>query len=57
MASSSNSMKDLEERWNNIQIEDEEEGILFEESEGICDEVDARWCLVGRLFLQHSVEE
>ncbi|KAK1401431.1 hypothetical protein POM88_001036 [Heracleum sosnowskyi] len=37
-------MEDLERQWDNLQIEDEEQGILFEESEVLQDEVDARFC-------------
>lgn len=50
MASSSQSIEELGAQWNDLHIEDEEQGVLFDESEGSQDEVDARWCLVGRLL-------
>lgn len=43
-------MDELGDKWAEFQIEDEEEGILFEETERLDDEVDARWCLVGKLL-------
>lgn len=56
MASSSHSMKELEDILNEIQLEDKEEGIMFDDSEGLRDEVDARWCLVGRLLSERPAD-
>lgn len=56
MASSSYSIEDLGERWDEFQIEEEEGGVLFDESEVLKDEVDARWCLVGRLLSDRPVD-
>lgn len=50
MESSSQGMEELGRQWNNLQIEDGKQGILFEESEALHDEIDVLWCLVGRLL-------
>lgn len=50
MTSSSHNIEDLGERWDEFHIEDEDNGVLFEESKVLKDEVDAKWCLVGRLL-------
>lgn len=56
LASSSNNIDELGKQWNDLQIKDEEEGVLFDESEGICDEGDACWCLVGKLLSERPAD-
>ncbi|KAK1387906.1 hypothetical protein POM88_016084 [Heracleum sosnowskyi] len=55
MASSSQNIDELGECWNGLQIEDEEQGVLFDESEGLQDEVDARWCLVDTIVKPYGL--
>ncbi|XP_060971235.1 uncharacterized protein LOC133037758 [Cannabis sativa] len=50
MASSSRDAEELEVRWDDLQIDEEEGGVLFDNPSELEDEVDARWCLVGRLL-------
>ncbi|KAM6542132.1 hypothetical protein CsatB_006579 [Cannabis sativa] len=50
MASSSRDVEELEVRWDDLQIDEEEGGVLFDNPSELEDEVDARWCLVGRLL-------
>ncbi|KAF4380019.1 hypothetical protein G4B88_030011 [Cannabis sativa] len=51
MASSSETMKDVEKQWSNICL-DEEEEFVTELEEDASDEVeyDDRWCLIGKLL-------
>lgn len=53
MTSSSESVRDLKARWDDITLEEEEDGLLASEilSEAI-DEltINTRWCLVGKLL-------
>lgn len=56
MSSKNPDIEELGERWNEFQIEDEEKGVLFDESEVLHDEVDARWCLVGRLLSERPAD-
>uniref|UniRef100_A0A803QDQ2 DUF4283 domain-containing protein n=1 Tax=Cannabis sativa TaxID=3483 RepID=A0A803QDQ2_CANSA len=51
---SSSQVKDLEDRWKDIQLEEEEnEEVYYDENTGGDDDeqaIDTRWCLVGRLL-------
>uniref|UniRef100_A0A803P451 Transposase Tnp1/En/Spm-like domain-containing protein n=1 Tax=Cannabis sativa TaxID=3483 RepID=A0A803P451_CANSA len=51
MASSSGVNKDLEQKWKNICLDDEEENeVVYQEEDVEEIEFDDRWCLVGRLL-------
>lgn len=50
MESHNQRMEDLGKQWDDFHIEDEEKGISFEDTEDLQDEIDARWCLVGKLL-------
>lgn len=56
MASSSKGVEELEGRWSEFHIEEEENGILFDESEELHDEVDTQWCLIGKLLSDRPVD-
>uniref|UniRef100_A0A803PKY1 Zinc knuckle CX2CX4HX4C domain-containing protein n=1 Tax=Cannabis sativa TaxID=3483 RepID=A0A803PKY1_CANSA len=47
MASSSRDAEELEVRWDDLQIDEEEGGVLFDNPSELEDEVDARWVLEG----------
>lgn len=53
MASSSESVRDLKARWDDITLEEEEDGLLALKilSEAIYElTIDTRWCPVGKLL-------
>lgn len=56
MASTGINVEDLGEKWNEFHIEEEDGGVLFDETEVLRDEVDARWCLVGRVLSDRPVD-
>ncbi|KAK1375887.1 hypothetical protein POM88_032080 [Heracleum sosnowskyi] len=56
MASSSRSIDDLGDKWEEFHIEDEEGGVLFDESEVLNDDIDTQWCLVEK-FCHKLFEE
>lgn len=52
MEKGESSVKEIEERWARIRLEEEEEdGVLvYGEEEKWEEVIDTRWCLVGRLL-------
>ena len=56
MASSNNPTTGMEDLYAKITLEDEEEdGIIFEETGDDGDIIDYRWCLVGRFLIDRSI--
>lgn len=50
-------MKSMEEEFAMVSIEDEEQGgIVYEEDAGDLNEIDTRWCLVGRFLTESSID-
>lgn len=47
----------MEENFARVRIEDEEEGgIVYEDTSEIQAEIDVRWCLVGRFLTESSID-
>ncbi|KAM6553201.1 hypothetical protein CsatB_013963 [Cannabis sativa] len=50
-------MEDLGNRWADLNVDDEEDaGFMFDQVEGLMDDFDARWCLVGRLLSDKLID-
>lgn len=57
MTSSRSTMEELEGRYAEIRLEEEEEGgVVYENVEDVTDEIDVRWCLVGKLLSDRPVD-
>lgn len=57
MAGYRDSLKEIEESFANIRIEEEEEGGLsYEETTEDLSELDARWCLVGKFITDSNID-
>ncbi|XP_062100604.1 uncharacterized protein At4g02000-like [Humulus lupulus] len=57
MVSSSTNLKNLEARWDDFQIDDENErGLAFDETVENEVNFDARWCLVGKILYDRSTD-
>lgn len=52
-----NEVQDLKEGFVMISIEDEEQGgVVYEEIADPLNEIDTRWCLVGRFLTESSID-
>ncbi|XP_074323639.1 uncharacterized protein LOC141660543 [Apium graveolens] len=58
MATHNNALKEMEESFASIRLEDEEEGGLMYagDSTEISSEIDVRWCLVGRFLTDSPID-
>lgn len=57
MATQRNEIMEMEEAFNKITIEEEEQGgIEYEENTESLSEIDTHWCLVGRFLTDSAVD-
>lgn len=58
MVNHNNTLKEMEESFAAIRLEDEdEEGLIYEgDTTEICSEIDVRWCLVGRFLTDSPID-
>lgn len=57
MGSAEKSLQDMEESFAMISIEDEElGGLVYDGNEEDLNEIDMRWCLVGRFLTESSID-
>ncbi|WOG96250.1 hypothetical protein DCAR_0415584 [Daucus carota subsp. sativus] len=57
MTESNTAVKEMEDSFALIRIEDEEErGLQYEEQDGVQAEIDMRWCLVGRFSIDSPID-